>query len=107
MHDDREPIEYTDEERAMFAVLPRESAPNALSEHRLVHALRAEGYFRPRMRRAVWFAAAAAAGVALLIAAGAAGYRYGMRNSLEHRLAETTLSLNDRVLLLQRAGSAY
>jgi hypothetical protein len=33
--------------------------------------------------------------------------RYAQRNSLEQQLARTDLTVSDRVLLLQRAGSAY
>ncbi|HYV96388.1 MAG TPA: hypothetical protein VE967_02910 [Gemmatimonadaceae bacterium] len=106
MHDENEPIEYTAAERALFDALPRESELNTLTEQRLVNTLRAEGYFRARVRRTASLVAAAAA-VACLVAGGIAGYQYGMRNSLENRLSQTNLSLNDRVLLLQRAGSAY
>ena len=35
------------------------------------------------------------------------GSRYARRNSLEETLAQNQLSVADRVLLLQRAGSAY
>jgi hypothetical protein len=112
MHDDMERNEphehpdYTERERALFAALPRESELSVVAEQRTIAALRSEGYFRRAPRRVQWVLQAAAA-VALLITGGVIGERYGMRNSLEVRLTRTDLSLTDRVLLLQRAGSAY
>lgn len=109
MHDDTErgdAGEYNDRERALFAALVRESEVSVAEEQRTVHALRAEGYFRRAPRRVHWVLQAAAA-VALLVTGSVFGEHYGMRNSLEARLARTDLSLTDRVLLLQRAGSAY
>ena len=106
MRDEPELVEYDERERAMFTALPRESELNTGQEERVVNALRGEGYFRRAPRRTRWMLQLAAA-VALFVAGGFAGNRYAMRNSLETRLARIDLSLSDRVLLLQRAGSAY
>ena len=52
--------------------------------------------------------AVAVAAALLLFAAGVGvGTRSARRNSLEDMLSHSTLSVGDRVLLLQRAGSAY
>jgi hypothetical protein len=106
MRNELEPLEYDERELAMFAALPRESELDAAGEERVVKALHAEGYFRRAPRRAQWVLKLAAA-AALFAAGGFAGNRYAMRNSLETNLARRDLSLSDRVLLLQRAGSAY
>ncbi len=93
-------------ERRLFADLPRESAPEAAATDRLVAALRREGFLRRERGRTRWLVQLAAAVV--LVAAGAlAGSRFAMRHSLERALARTDLTVADRVLLLQRAGSAY
>jgi hypothetical protein len=105
-------IEYTDHERDLFDSLPREADsadadPHAEAE--MVRALRTEGYFTHRRRRpAAWQLAAAL----VLFAAGAGtgafvGTQVSMRHSLEGMLSRDDLSLPDRVLLMQRAGSAY
>ena len=106
MRTELEPVEYDERERAMFAALPRESAPSPFLEERLVNALRSEGYFKRPVRRPQWFVQLAAA-AALFVAGGFAGHQYAMRNALETSLARTNLTLADRVLLMQRAGSAY
>lgn len=110
MQDDMNPIEYTNREKAMFAALSRDSELNQLEEQRLVNALRSEGYFKRPQPRFGWKLQAAAA-VMLFIAGGAIGVQYGInygaRNSLEAQIARKDLTLTERVLTLQRAGSAY
>jgi hypothetical protein len=110
MQDDINPIEYTSREKAMFAALPRESQLNQLEEQRLVNALRSEGYFKrpqPRFGRSAQVAAA----VTLFIVGGATGVRFGAsyasRHSIETQIARKDLTLAERVLVLQRAGSLY
>lgn len=110
MQDDMNPIEYTTREKALFAALPRESELNQLEEQRLVNALRGEGYFRRAQPRFGWKVQIAAA-LLLFVAGAAGGVRYGMnyakRNSIEAQITRNDLTLTERVLLLQRAGSAY
>jgi hypothetical protein len=110
MHDEHDTDitdEYAPHERALFDALPRESAAAPAEETRTVEALRSEGYFRraPHARLG-WIPQIAAAAV-LFAGGGALGAQYGARHSIEAQLARTELSLSDRVLLLQRAGSAY
>src|SRR5262249_20964409 len=50
---------------------------------------------------------AVAAALALLALGASGGWVAGRRGSLEEMLARTDLTVGDRVLLLQRAGSAY
>lgn len=89
-----------------LAELPRTAPLDPGETDRIVARLRQEGFFRARprtLRRAIQAAAAA-----VIFAVGAlAGSRYAHRNSLEEMLARTDLTVADRVLLLQRAGSAY
>jgi hypothetical protein len=106
MLDEHEPVAYDARERALFDALPRESPSDVLAEQRLVNALRGEGYFRRTPRRLVWVFQLAAA-VALLVTGGVIGARHAARHSIEAQIARNDLSLNERVLLLQRAGSAY
>lgn len=106
MHDQRDPYELTEHERALFAALPRAAQIAAGTEDATVEALRAEGYFGRRRggaRRLMQLAAA----IAIFAVGGISGAKYAMRNSLERQLTLKNLSLNERVLLLQRAGSAY
>ena len=99
-------LEYTPEERALLAALPRERDGDPATEERLVEALSREGHFRPAGRSARgWLRAAAA--VALLVLGGVAGARLEARRSLEAMIDRDDLSANERVLVLQRAGSAY
>lgn len=106
MHDDEVPIEYDADERRLFSELPREAPLASGESDRLIHRLRDEGFFHPRGRRLRWGLAAAAAIV--VFAAGTATGRFmARRNSLEDMLTRSDLSVGDRVLLLQRAGSAY
>jgi hypothetical protein len=90
----------------MFADLPRTAALTPGEFDRLAVRLRDEGLLRPRHRVTRWAGALAAA--AAVFALGVfAGVRYAQRNSLEQQLARADLTVSDRVLLLQRAGSAY
>jgi hypothetical protein len=102
-HDDVS--DQDDDMLRLFAELPR-TAPLAPGQvDRLVAELRREGFFH-KHRVLRWGIRAAAA--ALIFAVGAlAGSQYARRNSLEEMLARKQLSVADRVLLLQRAGSAY
>ncbi len=63
-----------------------------------------------RRSRTSWWLLAAA-GIALFLVGGAVGMRVGARTtergSLEGMLARRDLSLAERILLMQRAGSAY
>ena len=107
---DHEPvIDYNDDERAQFAALPRESEVASGEADRLIAALRTEGFFHGRRATRTWMWQAAAAVVLLACGtiAGFAGGTYSARNSLESMLSRKDLTLTDRVLLLQRAGTAY
>ena len=106
MSDDQDAKELGENERRLFAELPRESAPDPRELDYLVSALRAEGFLRTRHRgvqRALYLAAA----IVLVVAGGLSGARIATRNSLESQLERTDLSVADRILLMQRAGSAY
>ena len=106
MSDDLDLSDHDDRLERLFAELPRESAPEAREYSRLVMRLRSEGFFvRPR-RASRWLVQLAAAG-ALLAVGGVVGARMATRNSLETLLERTDLSASDRILLMQRAGSAY
>jgi hypothetical protein len=106
MSDEFEPDEEDGRLQRLFAALPRESPLEPRELDHLVTALEAEGFLRRRGRRFSWVLQAAAA-VVLLVLGGMAGARIASRNSLEAMLARTDLSLSDRILLMQRAGSAY
>jgi hypothetical protein len=89
-----------------LAALPRTTPLDPRESDRIVAELRREGFFRPDRRALRWALRAAAA--AVIFAVGAfAGSQYASRNSLEDMLARKQLGVADRVLLLQRAGSAY
>lgn len=95
-----------DEEDAIesFDGLRRELPLDPGETDRMVGVLRREGVLRGR--RAAWPMLAAAA--AIFFAVGVfAGNVYARRGSLEDALARRDLTAADRVLLLQRAGSAY
>jgi hypothetical protein len=103
-HDDDS--ELGDDLVQLFAELPPTATLDPGQADRLVAALRREGFFRRQHRVLRWVVGTAAA--AAIFAVGAfAGSQYSRRNSLEEMLARTQLSVADRVLLLQRAGSAY
>src|SRR5215471_3464206 len=108
--------------RALFDALPHDAPTDPRAADRLVVRLRHEGFFvipspssltllrtgsaRDLLFRTRWPLAIAAA---LLLAALSAlgGWTAGRRGSLEEMLSRTDLTVADRVLLLQRAGSAY
>ena len=104
--DDQDLPPYDDAELALFAELPREAAVSRDDADRTIERLKHAGFFRRRDRRLSWPLAAAAALVVFALGA-AAGVSYTRRNSLEELLARRDLAVADRVLLLQRAGSAY
>jgi hypothetical protein len=87
----------------LIAELPRELPLVAGETNAMVARLRREGFFR----RAVRWPLLAAAAVLVFAAGALAGSAYVRRGSLEDALARHDLSVSDRVLLLQRAGSAY
>ena len=104
--DDHPAIEYDEDELRLLAQLPREAPLVSEEADRLIQQLKGEGFF-PRRRRQ-WRGPLLAAAAMILVAVGfAAGRAAGQRGSLEDMLAKPGLSVADRVLLLQRAGSAY
>ena len=100
--------DLTPRERELFAALPRELPHDPATEHRVVSALRAEGFF-DRAAQTKWGRLAAA--VALVLGGSVVGFvvgaSAGARSSVEVQLARNDLTIAERVLLLQRAGSAY
>jgi hypothetical protein len=105
MHHDDVP-EHDDELARLFAELPRTTSVDAGDTDRIVERLGREGFFQARRRPFGWMLQAVAA-VLIFVAGTFAGSRYAHRNSLEEMLDRKQLSVADRVLLLQRAGSAY
>jgi hypothetical protein len=89
-----------------LAELPRTAALTPGAQDRLVEQLRREGFFQ-RRSGALRFGAIAAAAAAIFAVGLYAGARYARQNSLEDMLARRDLTVAERVLLLQRAGSAY
>ena len=106
MSDDLDRLHHDDRLTRLFDELPRESAPEPRELDRLVASLRTEGFLARSRRRSRWPLQLAAAAV-LLAVGGLAGARLATRNSLETMLERTDLSVSDRILLMQRAGSAY
>jgi hypothetical protein len=106
MLDDQDVTDLDVRERRLFAALPRDSEPPPRELDYLVSALRAEGFLRPVPRRTSWMIQLAAA-VVLLVLGGLTGAHIATRNSLEAMLDRTDLTVSDRILLMQRAGSAY
>jgi len=91
--------------RALFDALPREEPVRAGGAEDVLWRLKHDGVMPSRARRR-WPVQAAAA--LLLLATGAwVGWHAGRRGSIEDLLARNDLTLSERVLLLQRAGSAY
>lgn len=106
MHHDRDVPSLDDETLRLLETLPRTAPVDPGQADRLVAQLRREGFFQPRRRPLRWAIHAAAA--AAIFATGLAiGMRYARQNSLEEQLARTNLTVSERVLLLQRAGTAY
>ena len=106
MSDDRDLTELDERARQLFADLPRESSPPPRELDHLVSALKAEGFLRGRRRGVPW-AAALAAAVVLMVVGGFTGAQLARRSTLEAQLERTDLTVADRILLMQRAGSAY
>jgi hypothetical protein len=98
--------DLNDQERQLLQRLPRESALDPALEEHIVGTLRREGLLRGASSWTLRVARLAAA-MTLLIGAAASGYYAGHRNSLEAMLDRDRMSISDRILLLQRAGSAY
>ena len=106
MSDELDPMEPEERLTRLFRELPREAAVDARELDHLVTALRAEGFLRARQHRFAWMLQLAAA-IVLVVLGGVAGARFATRNSLESMLERTDLTVSDRILLMQRAGSAY
>ena len=107
MSDDRELTQSDEQLQRLFDELPRTSPPEPHELEHLVAALRTEGFFRPRtVWRSHWLVQLAAA-IVLLVGGAAIGSRIATRNSLESQLERTDLTVAERILLIQRAGSAY
>jgi len=104
-----EPDELTQRERDEMAALPRYREPGRLLEERTVRELRARGLLRkPGVHRA-WWAAAAAAAVALF----ATGFALGQRSASAAGVAMVTATVESQqaamqaALQVQRTGSAW
>jgi hypothetical protein len=98
------------DEQRLFSALPREMPLDPTLEDRVVAALRSERFFlHGTSRRGVALRASLVAMLLLAVslASAALGARLATRNSLEVMVGRPDLSVGDRVLLLQRAGSAY
>lgn len=106
MHAESDIPDYDNELQPLLDALPRTATLEPGQADRIVAQLRREGFFRRRNRPLQWAMRAAAAIVIFALGAGA-GVRYARRNSLEEMLARKDLTVADRVLVLQRAGSAY
>ncbi|MGH7711658.1 MAG: hypothetical protein ACREOG_10250 [Gemmatimonadaceae bacterium] len=108
-HDDPEILELNKQEQRLFSSLPRQMPLDQTAEERLVAALRAERFFEQGSRRRLTVRLVAAAALFFVgaVAGGIIGNRMAPRGSLEAQLARDDLTIADRVLLLQRAGSAY
>ena len=107
MHDDLNTHdEWSAGERAAFDALPRESTLAPGEADPLVAALRSGGFFRRRTRVPTVLLQLAAAAV-VFAAGGVVGTKMASQHTIESMLERTDLSLDDRVYLLQRAGSAY
>ena len=102
--DDDDLISSEDEPLESFAGLPRELPLAPGETDRMVATLHREGVLSSGAAKWPLLAAAAV----IVFALGAfAGSAYTRRGSLEEALARQNLTVADRVLLLQRAGSAY
>ena len=99
-------MQHDDEDLVLFAELPREIPVDDGEVDRMIRRLRSVGLLRRKSR--VWRYATLAAAAVILFALGAAfGSYVTRRGSLEDMLARRDLEVSDRILLLQRAGSAY
>lgn len=98
-------VEWNARERALFEALSRNDPVPPTEADDLLRRLRAEGTFH---RHRTWrVPVQIAAAIALLVIGGVIGARLNERHSLEGQLARSDMSVADRVLVLQRAGSAY
>lgn len=91
---------------SLFAQLPRETNLPPVEESRIAMALRDRGLLRSRSD-AQRFLPLLAAGLVMFAVGVGVGNHVARRNSLDELLERHDLSVSDRVLLLQRAGSAY
>src|SRR5262245_9637644 len=99
-------MQHDDEDVDVFAGLPRELPVNDGEVDQMVRRLRSDGLLRPKSY--IWRNATLAAAAVILFALGTAfGSYLTRRGSLEDMLKRRDLALSDRILLLQRAGSAY
>jgi hypothetical protein len=107
MSDDRELTQSDERLQRLFDELPRTSTPEPHELEHLVSALHTEGFLQSRtLWRSHWLLQLAAA-IVLLAGGGVIGARMATRHSLESQLERTDLTVADRILLIQRAGSAY
>lgn len=97
--------EGEDEAIEALTELGREQPLRPGETDRMIAVLRREGLLR--RRAATRWPLLAAAAVILFVLGAVAGSAYTRRGSLEDALARRDLTVSDRVLLLQRAGSAY
>lgn len=105
--DDDTPVpDYDAELAALFDALPRESDIDPRAAERLVVRLRHDGFFARRTLALRWPIGIAAA-VIMMAASAWGGWLAGRHGSLEEMLGRNDLTVAERVLLLQRAGSAY
>jgi hypothetical protein len=107
MSDDRELTQSDERLQRLFDELPRTSVPEPQALEHLVSRLRTEGFFRSRPSWRSHWLVQLAAGIVLLVSGTALGSRLATRNSLESQLERTDLTVAERILLIQRAGSAY
>lgn len=106
MSDELDPLEPDEPLNRLLRELPRETSLDPRELDHVVTALRAEGFLRPQRHRFAWMLQLAAA-IVLVLLGGIAGARLARRNSLEAMLERSDLTVSERVLLMQRAGSAY
>src|ERR1043165_3484548 len=97
---------YAAPELPLSARLAREARVSPGEADVVVQRLKHEGLLRPRATKARW-AGLAAAAILLFVAGAVVGRSSAQRGSLEDMLVRRDLTLDERVLLLQRAGSAY
>jgi hypothetical protein len=102
--------DYTDEERRLLEALPRSAQPSGALEQYIVSALHDEGLLRSPRRRLL-IPAYVLLAASLVVAAWKGGARYGAASaraaSIEGQLERQDMSSADRILLMQRSGSAY
>lgn len=102
--------EMHDDDLNLLDELPRTALVAPGEYEGVVEQLRREGFFHPRghvPRWAIGMAAAVLVFALGALAGGLAGARYARENSLEQMLSRSDLTVPERILVLQRAGSAY